>query len=258
MKFFFMALILLAVSLFADTKSICYNLTKDNHDFFSKLQTIENKNTQSISLYTTTNDVEVDTLKVDNNQLDICEYKYPEHIMSYLIYSNNDKVIFINNQAIKLTNVEQGLAFDSLSYKDNRLTIFYLASGGTNTNHVSYKYTFIKIQNDFKLITAIKEYSVEVSDGFDLKTQELTLKDIYLSNFDSMKYIEAFDNTNKYTIKQIRLDKQFLYETPAIKTKMYLVKGDEVEILEEKDDWLYILYKGKKDIKAWIPKSAIE
>ena len=39
---------------------------------------------------------------------------------------------------------------------------------------------------------------------------------------------------------------------------MYLLKNDEVEILEEKDDWLYILYHGKKDIKAWIPKGAVE
>ncbi|MDD2896585.1 MAG: hypothetical protein PHG81_11280 [Aliarcobacter sp.] len=42
-----------------------------------------------------------------------------------------------------------------------------------------------------------------------------------------------------------------------IKIKMYLVKGNKVEIIEEKDDWLYILYKGKKDIKAWIAKSAV-
>jgi len=58
--------------------------------------------------------------------------------------------------------------------------------------------------------------------------------------------------------KQIQLLKQPLYKTPPEKTKMYLIKGDKVEILEEKDDWIYILYKGKKDIKAWIPKSAVE
>jgi hypothetical protein len=62
------------------------------------------------------------------------------------------------------------------------------------------------------------------------------------------------------TIKILTIQtlKQPLYSEPQIKTKMYLIKGDKVEILEEKDDWLYILYKGKKDIKAWIPKSAVE
>ncbi len=64
---------------------------------------------------------------------------------------------------------------------------------------------------------------------------------------------------NQYVkYKNILKTKQTLYQSPAIKTKMYLIKGDQVEVLEEKDDWLYILYRGKKDIKAWIPKSAIE
>lgn len=61
-----------------------------------------------------------------------------------------------------------------------------------------------------------------------------------------------------YKIKNIKQQKQLLYKTPNKKTKMYLIKGDKVEILKEKDNWLYILYKGKKDIKAWIPKSAVE
>jgi hypothetical protein len=61
-------------------------------------------------------------------------------------------------------------------------------------------------------------------------------------------------------IKTILPTKQPLYKSPSIdaKTKMYLIKGDKVEILEEKDNWLHILYKGKKEIKAWIPKHAVE
>ncbi|QDF28501.1 hypothetical protein [Halarcobacter anaerophilus] len=58
--------------------------------------------------------------------------------------------------------------------------------------------------------------------------------------------------------KYIQVQKQPLYSKPNIKTKMYLIKGDRVEVLEEKDDWLYILYHGKKDIKAWIPKNSVE
>ena len=60
--------------------------------------------------------------------------------------------------------------------------------------------------------------------------------------------------------KEIQIEKQYLFDNPnkESKTKMYLLKNDEVEILEEKDDWLYILYHGKKDIKAWIPKGAVE
>lgn len=67
-------------------------------------------------------------------------------------------------------------------------------------------------------------------------------------------------NTKDTISKEIQIEKQSLFDNPnkESKTKMYLLKNDKVEILEEKDEWLYILYKGKKDIKAWIPKSAIE
>jgi hypothetical protein len=63
---------------------------------------------------------------------------------------------------------------------------------------------------------------------------------------------------NKFVISKNLLKRQPLYKKPNIKTKMYLIKGDRVEVLEGKDDWLYILYHGKKDIKAWIPKNSVE
>ncbi len=61
------------------------------------------------------------------------------------------------------------------------------------------------------------------------------------------------------TPSTIIVDKQYLHNeaTSSSKTKMYLIKGDNIQILEEKDDWLYILYRGRKDIRKWIPKKAI-
>lgn len=73
-------------------------------------------------------------------------------------------------------------------------------------------------------------------------------KDYWLKSEDCKvlyKYVDNLKNT------KIQLSKQPpLYSQPPIKTKMYLIKGDKVEILEEKDDWLYILYKGKKRYKS--------
>ncbi|MCP4971715.1 MAG: hypothetical protein GY932_14105, partial [Arcobacter sp.] len=76
---------------------------------------------------------------------------------------------------------------------------------------------------------------------------------------NNFPFISLFPSVKEsYINKTIHQKTQPLYKTPPVKTKMYLIKGDKVEILEEKDDWLHILYKGKKDIKAWIPKSAVE
>ncbi len=59
-------------------------------------------------------------------------------------------------------------------------------------------------------------------------------------------------------IKKIILTKSLLYSHINQTTKMYLLKGDEVEILEEKDDWLKIRYYGKKTIEGWIKRSDVE
>jgi len=59
----------------------------------------------------------------------------------------------------------------------------------------------------------------------------------------------------KYLVK---VTKSIIYSTPNKPTKMYLLKGDVVEILQEKDDWLQIRYYGKKTIEGWIKKSDVE
>ena len=41
-------------------------------------------------------------------------------------------------------------------------------------------------------------------------------------------------------------------------SKNYLKKGDEVEVLEEKNIWLKIRFYGSKIIEGWIKKSDIE
>lgn len=65
------------------------------------------------------------------------------------------------------------------------------------------------------------------------------------------------DALHKRVLK-ICSEKQLLYKSPSFSsiTKMYLIKGDKVELIEEKDNWLHIIYHGKKDIDAWIQKEA--
>jgi hypothetical protein len=59
-------------------------------------------------------------------------------------------------------------------------------------------------------------------------------------------------------LKKIVIQKSIINSKPNIKTKMYLIKNDEVEIIEENDEWLKIRYYGKKTIEGWIKKSDIE
>lgn len=59
-------------------------------------------------------------------------------------------------------------------------------------------------------------------------------------------------------VAKIKNVKSVIYKVPNSHTKMYLLKDDNVEILEIKDDWLKVRYYGKKTIEGWIKKSDIE
>ena len=86
-------------------------------------------------------------------------------------------------------------------------------------------------------------------------------KKLFLSDIDYESYFIS-DGINNYIQKYkffIKNQKQYLYRNPSISsnTKMYVIKNDKVEILDDETDWYQILYRGKKDIKAWIPKGSV-
>ena len=109
---------------------------------------------------------------------------------------------------------------------------------------------FINIDDDTIKANYIFTPEINIPTLYDFKNENFANE--YLNK--NYKNFVKVDNSQK----QIYPTKQPLYKTPTEITKMYLLKGDKIEILEEKDDWLYILFKGKKEIKAWIPKSAVE
>jgi hypothetical protein len=74
--------------------------------------------------------------------------------------------------------------------------------------------------------------------------------------------VEVFLNI-KYGI--VKTTKSFLTKAPNQTTKMYLLKNDPVEVIEEKDNWLKIKYYPEKNgewtgktIEGWIKKSDVE
>jgi hypothetical protein len=156
---------------------------------------------------------------------------------------NND--FFITNKnndfIYKLTEVSKIIDKNRTITRNINPTIdYFLKNKNFCTKNLEFKENLLYF---FTLIPFDDSYCYELSAYMNLDGKISTLVD----------YVEI---TSK--IKNIQSSKQPLYSEPQIKTKMYLLKNDKVEILEEKDDWLYILYKGKKDIKAWIPKSAVE
>jgi len=72
---------------------------------------------------------------------------------------------------------------------------------------------------------------------------------------------KAWDTYVKFLqlkVVKIKTSKSTIYNIPDLYTKMYLLKNDEVEILEEKDEWLRVRFYGKKIVEGWIKKSDVE
>ncbi len=72
------------------------------------------------------------------------------------------------------------------------------------------------------------------------------------------KFFRNYIHFQNTYLKTINLDKSKITSISGIETKMYLIKGDEVEVLEEKGEWLKIRYYGKKIVEGWIKKSDVE
>jgi hypothetical protein len=58
--------------------------------------------------------------------------------------------------------------------------------------------------------------------------------------------------------REISSDKTTIYAAPNISTRMYLIKGDVVTVLEEKDGWLRVEYEGRKLVRGWIKREDTE
>jgi hypothetical protein len=78
-------------------------------------------------------------------------------------------------------------------------------------------------------------------------------KQLYLrGKRDSRSYLKEYLGIDA---KEIITSKSAIYSKPGTSTRMYLVKGDVVTVLEEQGAWLKIEYAGKKLVSGWIKKS---
>jgi len=71
---------------------------------------------------------------------------------------------------------------------------------------------------------------------------------------DNRDYIKEY---LQIEVGEITSEKCVIYSEPGIPTKMYLIRGDIVTIIGEKEDWLNIEYLGTKLVKGWIKKSDV-
>ena len=76
-----------------------------------------------------------------------------------------------------------------------------------------------------------------------------------LKNKKELQKVEQFLN-KKY--QQIKVAKSYIYNLSMQQTKAFLIKGDPIEVLEQRGNWLRIRYYGKKTIEGWVKKEDVK
>jgi hypothetical protein len=87
--------------------------------------------------------------------------------------------------------------------------------------------------------------------------------EIYDANGKRIKRLITSKNDYKLDTpnekREILLDKAWLYGDADLdtRTKMYVIKGDEVELLDFENEMFLVRYKGKKIIEKWVEAEAV-
>ena len=185
----------------------------------------------------------------------------------------NDQYLLMSNQNYLIIEVNTKITNDSNFYYFNNIIENFGFISKEDTAMVELKNSGL-IGEDFLVLSNSYE--------FDVKNNVLEL---YNSNFFYYEKVEKIPNNlvlalsviskkikrdllkehldNDYLI--IKKSKSLIYKTSKQPTKMYLLKNDPVEVLEEKDNWIKIKYYPEKNgewtgktIEGWIKKTDVE
>jgi hypothetical protein len=75
------------------------------------------------------------------------------------------------------------------------------------------------------------------------------------ANVEDWKKYESFVSDIPRTERLVVEGKAFIFSEPDVTTKMYLIKDDMVEVLEETKEWLLVRFIGKTVVDGWVKKS---
>jgi hypothetical protein len=185
----------------------------------------------------------------------------------------NNQYLLMNNQNYLILEVNTKITNDSYFYYFNNIIENFGFISKDDTAMVELKNSGL-IGEDFLVLS--NNYEFEINNN---------ILELYNSNFFYYEKVENIPNNlvvalffiskkikrdlikehldKKYLI--IKKSKSIIHKIPDKPTKMYLLKNDPVEVIEEKYKWLKIKYYPEKNgewtgktIEGWVKKSDIE
>lgn len=237
---------------------------------------------KAISTYTNINNIRISnyyeaigSLNIDKNILLVLSPAYQQNSKlnqcgkqdqdRLLVLINNEKKLVINKTAI-LNNIDyQQDPFQRIQKEKNGFSLNFEFGSIIMCNYV---FKFIDKNNDYIFDSESHQcFNKGNPDLYEVKSNTFLEHHILLADFNITKYIQIPNLLTKSKEQKsfVIVNKSPLYKSSSESTitKMYLLEGDKVKLLDKETDdagqeWYYIRYQGKKEIKAWIKAEAVK
>lgn len=215
-----------------------------------------------------------DTLIIDINSdglKDIIlqfDYEYDQKIFVPKGNSGHEIAIYSNNgrNEYHLKNVNRKALWvihTSIFSVDNKTFCIVNEEGGQDPNNYFCYFQFDKQRDNWYLI---KHQIKTFNTGKEVLIEEKIYKNENQLPFEEVSFDKLFgkihnDVPDPVPFISVKVSKAIIYSSPNKPTKMYLVEGDKLEILEERTNWTKFSFyneKNKKTIEGWIKRSDVE
>jgi len=221
------------------------------------------------------------------NGISVLDYVKTNPLVARQVYDNNLKEFKDANSKLKFTkdeckNLVERYVNNKTSLKNvgvfynlnsNRKQFFgkisentYFSGEEKDTSYykcICINYKLLKLQEDYYELQS----EFNLPGGHEVSQNEIRINSIFHEleslNTNDFSEFDMFRLNKKF--KTIKKSKSIIFSSMNSPTKMYLLKNDPVEIIEEKDNWLKIKYYPEKNgewtgktIEGWIKKSDVE
>lgn len=198
---------------------------------------------------------------------DKTEYGYIKVKNTPILHENGSRTLneILENEEVEI--IAMGQKYSKIRYWGKALILGWIETKDLKAKTAHPEYWNIYKNNIIKF-QIINSKSIILNDNFQ-KTNVFLKKGDTIEILEEKGYFLKIKYNNiigiiprvdveGFNTFRITISKSLLNTAPNKPTRMYLLKGDDVELLDRQDDWLKIRYRGKKTIEGWIKKSDVE
>jgi uncharacterized pyridoxamine 5'-phosphate oxidase family protein len=198
---------------------------------------------------------------------DKSEYKFIGVIETLILGEDKKPTLnkILENEEVEI--LEKGKEYSKIRYWGKALIIGWVKTMDLKdgTSHPEYWNIYKENSIKFKVLSTksfIYDNLFQKTDSYLIKGDTIEVleeKGFYLKiKYNNIiGFIPRID-VEGYNTFRITKSKATLHSSLSVPTKMYLLKGDDIELIDRAKDWLKIRYYGKKVVEGWIKQSDVE